>query len=464
MPRPPPASLQVATGLAGRREWWQPVLSPPRADMAPASHGAGLRLPFVALIGFTVVLILAPQDHFAFLAPLHLAFVAAAVAGGSYLIGRFDGRAGPVAPAREYRIAGLLLVWAVAAVPFSLWPGGSIEVITSTFLKALIIFWLLGRVVNSTQRLKAMAWTLTLIAVPLSVSAIHSFVTGGAQAGQLDDGIDRIAGYQAALTANPNDLALMINLILPLTVALIPCTRSWGWKAFLGLAAFFDVIAVAATYSRGGFLMLGTMFVAYLVALGRRGRYALVGLALVGAAACIPLVPSGYVQRLATITNIQADPTGSAQARWRDMKDAADYVLAHPVVGAGIGANYLALNQVRGDTWKKVHDIYLEYAMDLGLPGLALFLLLLLGTLKGCAYARRAAARTGGSGRDLYFLAEGLGISLTGFAVAAFFYPDAYQFYFFYFAGLAVAARTIAAASQAGGGGKAYAGFAVRRQ
>ena len=56
-------------------------------------------------------------------------------------------------------------------------------------------------------------------------------------------------------------------------------------------------------------------------------------------------------------------------------------------------------------------------------------------------YAQGAAARTVTTvnSSHLAILAQGVRISLVAFAVAAFFHPIAYQFYFFCLAGLAVA-------------------------
>jgi len=170
--------------------------------------------------------------------------------------------------------------------------------------------------------------------------------------------------------------------------------------------------------------------------------------AVTAALLCVPLLPSAYLDRLSTITNIQADETGSAQARLNDSLVAVEFVIDHPLMGAGIGMNILALNEARGATWTEVHNVYLEYASDLGLPGLILFLLLLRIVVKGVGVACRAPS-TDADGFALHHLAEGLGVSLLGFIVAAFFYPDAYQFYFYYIAGLAVAARSIAVARMA---------------
>ena len=43
--------------------------------------------------------------------------------------------------------------------------------------------------------------------------------------------------------------------------------------------------------------------------------------------------------------------------------------------------------------------------------------------------------------REMFLLAEGIPVSLIAFAVAAFFHPVAYHHYFYYVAGLALAAK-----------------------
>ena len=85
-----------------------------------------------------------------------------------------------------------------------------------------------------------------------------------------------------------------------------------------------------------------------------------------------------------------------------------------------------------------MHNAYLEYAVDLGLPGIALFLWLLIASFRSARAVERHALREPAF-RDLGIVAAGVQIALVAFAVAAFFHPIAYQFYFFCVAGLAVA-------------------------
>ena len=104
---------------------------------------------------------------------------------------------------------------------------------------------------------------------------------------------------------------------------------------------------------------------------------------------------------------------------------------------------------MRGARWKNVHNVYLELATDLGVPGLILFLMVLAGCIRSAGLVMR---RTAGSPpmRTLFLLAEGIKVSLIVFTIAAVFHPVAYQFYFYYMAGLALAARTACGAGTRG--------------
>jgi O-antigen ligase len=154
-------------------------------------------------------------------------------------------------------------------------------------------------------------------------------------------------------------------------------------------------------------------------------------------------VPASYVERLATVTDIESDPTNSAQSRWRDIVAAAQFVTEHPIVGAGIGMDMLALNQIRGEHWTQVHNVYFQYAVDLGVIGVVLYLFVLFGVLHGITRTCRSL-ETRPERRELFLFAEALRVSVIVFAVAAVFHPVAYHFYFYYIAGLTLALRSIA--------------------
>src|SRR5205823_1974219 len=154
----------------------------------------------------------------------------------------------------------------------------------------------------------------------------------------------------------------------------------------------------------------------------------------------LPFLTGGYMTRISTIAHIDSDPNGSAQVRWQGNVAALNFLMQRPIVGAGIGMGVLALNEAGGPRWHDVHNVYLQYAVDLGFPGLILFVVLVYNVLVAARSARRRAASVPEL-QSLFLLNEGLEVSLIVFAIAGLFHPVAYHFYFYYMGGLALAAR-----------------------
>ena len=231
----------------------------------------------------------------------------------------------------------------------------------------------------------------------------------------------------------------MLNLLVPLAIGLLLTRPRPLLRTLLLMTIGLEAVGIILTFSRAGFLAMGITTVAWLWKFRRRRERGWVLAILVLGIACLPLLPSGYTQRLATMVNTNADPTGSAQARWQDTVAAIGYVRENPLIGAGIGQDILALNEVRGLGWRSVHNVYLQYAVDLGLPGAILFVVLL-----GFCLSSAASVERSGLGEGLPALAAGVRISLVAFVAAACFHPAGYHFYFFYIAGLAVSLRLIA--------------------
>lgn len=430
-------------------EWWrpEPAASLPAAEgplegpwpAPPSEGGSSSALAFGALTAFTFILLLAPQAFLPALRPFRIALLAALVGITARVVDGFSGRR-PLMAGREMTLTAGLVAWSVLTLPLSYWPGGSASFLLDVYFKAVAIFWLLANTVDTLARLTKVAWVLTVISVPLSVTGIKNFLSGAFMADA--NTIRRIVGYEAGLTSNPNDLALMLNLILPLSVALLLAAGSVRARVALSAVVALQAVAVVVTFSRGGFVTLAAILALYIWRLVRRGRRAWAATALAAAVAGLTLLPSDYQARLATITDIDADPTGSAQVRWADNGAALSFVLEHPLVGAGVGMNFLALNEMRGPAWTDIHNVYLAFAVDLGLVGLVLFLLLLRACLQKVRDVRRRTLAVPAL-RELSCLAGGIEIAILAFAVAALFHPVGYNFYFYYLAGLAVAAGAI---------------------
>jgi hypothetical protein len=385
---------------------------------------------------FIAIVLFSPQAYFPALESIRPAMIPAVIGIGAYVLDRMWSRAPLFMPRQEVLLVGALLAWATVTIPFSIWPGGSLNFLVGYYAKTVAIAWLLSHSAASLLRLRQTAWCLSVMAVGLAMFSLNNYLAGVVVEQE------RVVGNEGALTKNPNDLALMVNLIVPLTMALLlsnhrPVIR----LALLGTLAV-EGLTVISTFSRAGFLTLGAILMTYAWKLRRRTERAWIYAILVIALLSVPLLPSSYFNRMSTIIHTEQDATGSAGERWTDMMIAVRYALSSPIVGAGVGMNMLAMNEARGGEWRPVHNVFLELSMDLGVPGLLLFIWLLWTSVASAAEVHRLADQSVET-KELAHLAEGIHISLLAFALAAMFHPVSYHPYFYYLAALALAAQAV---------------------
>jgi O-antigen ligase len=409
---------------------------------------AGSAVSYWALIAFTLFFLLAPQGFLPILGTLRVALLLGATAIAAHVAHGVLFRR-PILKLSTEMIAALgIAVWAAFALPLSYKPEASLAVL-AFFIKTLVVFWLIGHVVNTSDRIRTFMWALTIAAVPLGTTAIYHFVAGQYMP-KTAFTLKRITGYDAPLTANPNDLALLLCIFLPLTIGLLRVHGRRIAQWLLSTVIVIMVMGVVCTFSRGGFMTLLAIALAHVRLLqGSRSRWILATLVVLVLA--IAVFSPNYFDRLSTILDAESDTTGSSQERWADNVLAVGYVFGHPIIGAGIGMSAVALSELRRATFQAVHNVYLEFAMDLGVPGLLLFLWLQYACFRSTRFVRKHAASEPGL-HDLSCFAEAVTVSMIAFTVGGFFLPVAYRLYFFYMGGLAMAVRAAFEVERASGG------------
>jgi O-antigen ligase len=423
-----------------------PELALPRA--AGAARAARLARDreatgaFWGLIAFTVVLFVAPQNMVESLQVLAPGKLAAAVALGAYLLNRArTGQPLTITPP-TVRWALVLAALALVSVPTSFWPGGSVAVFLDLLGKSLVIFLLIGNVVRTEDRVRTLISLMIFAGVLTAVVAVINFGTGRLESRGL-----RVAGYESPLALNPNDLALTLNILLGLAIGLYGVLMKLGNRILLGGIALM-IAGVVVSFSRSGFLTFAVLIAFWA---GRRLRQRgagvlvlLVPLALLA----LMLLPAGYGERLATITDTAADPTGSASERLETMRAAARLAMEYPITGVGLGNN-VHVNVARGGVHQDAHNAYLKVAAELGVAALVVYVGFIVAAYRAARHAeRRFALRP--ETRALASLAYGVQLAIVAFAFGALFSPVPYHFYFYYPAGLAVALAAMARARPAG--------------
>jgi putative inorganic carbon (HCO3(-)) transporter len=389
-------------------------------------------VPFWGLMMFTFVLFVAPQSFIPGLAALMPAKIAMGIAIVAYLI---SGRHFPVTPTVQWAIA--LTACAILSIPLGFWPGGSVTEFFDFFAKSLVVFLLIGSVVDTPRRVKVLIGSMVAWGTVAAVHAIDQYRTGAL------DPSGRIGGFNSPLASNPNDLALTLNILLGLGLGLLPVVRVRSRRMLLLAAMALTVAGIVASFSRGGFITLGVVGLMWGVRAARtRGVQAIAGVALAGVL-LLTVAPAEYFGRLSTIFDSEADETGSWSERWELMGTALGYIAERPLFGMGVG-NSRHVTVARGGLNRETHNAYLKAGAEMGLAGMIAY----TGFVASAFIAVRAVRRRLGrhpDGREVASLASGVELGVVAFAVGAFFSPVPYHFYFFYPAGLAVALTVMAA-------------------
>ena len=199
---------------------------------------------------------------------------------------------------------------------------------------------------------------------------------------------------------NPNDDAAMTMLAAgaALSIAMAEVQSRALRKAAWGCAAIL-VLAVLVTESRGAFvgLVLG-LGLPFLRLVRRR---VVIVYAAVGAVAALTVLPHRFYVRMEGLKDLtsvstirQADKSGSAEQRWQIQLTGLRIFFAHPLLGVGLGCYPLANAKFSPDLGARdAHNTYLRLGAETGLPGLLLWVALVVAVLKQVRRAERGPGR-----------------------------------------------------------------------
>src|SRR5688500_14031705 len=126
--------------LEAAAPWWRSIPKRQSTVTRPAragSHRVALvsadtrgRTALHALVAFTAILILSPQAWVPILKVLRIALLAAGFAAAAHILDRTAHRKAITLASPEMALALALVAWAVITLPLSIWPGGSVRLLT----------------------------------------------------------------------------------------------------------------------------------------------------------------------------------------------------------------------------------------------------------------------------------------------------------------------------------------------
>jgi putative inorganic carbon (hco3(-)) transporter len=436
-----------------------PAIAAPSSSAVDAGAAGRDLLAYRALLAFMFVLFIRPQDLLPFLEPLHFAEIFGMLGILALAAGRLSRGVPVVRLTLEFGSVLALALVMLGTAPFSIWPGGSVGVVTDLFSKVVVVFTLMLNTLTTRERYERFVNVLVLCCSYVAVRAVINYALG---VHLVENGRAQAGG---GLFGNPNDMALNMVAFLPLVIVQALRRGHPLLRAALAIGVPAVAAAIIFSKSRGGMLGLIAMIAVFLFQI-RRVRPSVAVAVVALSLATIPLLPSSFTDRMSSIFNPEEDPTGSREARKRLLREAYQAYLDHPVFGLGAG-QFLNYNPSdREEAWHQSHNAFLQVASELGTGGLVIFLVIVwsgfAAGLQAVKAIRRSRPRRSRRSREpseparrremLELYAAAVLASLTGWAVAAMFASVAYYWTLYLVLALAIALRDITLREVGGSG------------
>lgn len=335
----------------------------------------------------------------------------------------------------------LFLAWVLLAVPFSVWPGGSVSLLVTYVSHGWILAYYCAAFLIAVRH--ARRFMLFLIAAD-SLLLLNCFWFG-----QFTDG--RFEIPKSMFSTNANDLAL--QLLIAITQFAYLLYQREVWKRVAGTAAIFVALTyLLKTGSRGAFFAVLVLAGVSVVLAQRRLRLVLIAVPLVLAA--MLMVPPSIFHRL-TLVNLERagaasgvedrSAAGSQTQRIALLRQSIEFAVAHPLFGVGPGqfavaASADAQKQGSWSPWLGTHNSYTEIASECGIPAFLLYTSVLGITLVS-NFRMLQRTRRSPELAELNALAFCLFSGALVYAICTVFFHIAYSGYLPTIAGMTIALR-----------------------
>ena len=243
------------------------------------------------------------------------------------------------------------------------------------------------------------------------------------------------------VVGDPNYYAAGVAVCLPMGLALLQLEKR-PLLRLLVLGCFgVTGIAFLLTGSRGGLVAVGA-FGLFAFLRMRRWRKKIVAFGIV-LFFLLLLYPRSPLYRM--LSPGRADRS-STEYRKELVASGLEMILSHPIAGVGLGSfKSETAEELKGGVALTAHNMYIEVAAELGLPALALFLLLIYGSWRNLRQVLLHPCLDSELGQ----LSLALQGSLLAFMVAALFITAEYQRYFWFVVFLSTVLKRLVPVAQA---------------
>jgi putative inorganic carbon (hco3(-)) transporter len=297
------------------------------------------------------------------------------ILSGLLLLLSFRGLSQQVTKTETHKQLVWLVMYILFSLPFVEWPGSVVRENARIFLKGFVFYVFTVSFAYTESRLRLLLLLFVLCQGFRILEPLYLHITEGywGSATYIGEGkyAARLSGSPYDVI-NPNGLAALVTMFI-----MVGQPMSLSLPLLLRLAYYLavpaSVYALILTLSRTG-------AVALVAALGvrlLRTRRGLGTLFLVGSVLVVGAftVKGLAADRLLSLFGSESVFATSASARIEGLSADLDVALERPLFGHGLGTSHEAVFHARGGKARLSHNLYIEIFQELGVFGLALFLL-----------------------------------------------------------------------------------------
>ena len=349
-----------------------------------AFFAAGFRRPFIFVLAYVYIDVVAPQRLTYFLLnSIPISLIAVVLSVGGWLVA--DDKTGTRVAPRQ----GLIVVLMVYCYCTTLTADFPVEALDKWgwVWKCLAFAAFLPFTLRTKLRIESLLLVMVASAASIIiVGGIKTIASGGGGYGSLNLMVSNNSGLYEGSTISTVAVAI-IPLILWFTRHGTIFPPDWKVKGFCYALVFSCLLIPVGTSTRTGLLCIGLVAVLMLRDAKRKVLY----LCLLGVAGMIavPFLPSSFTNRMSTIKTYKGDE--SASTRLAVWGWTWDYAKEHPMGGGfemyrqnkirydterveGTAANSTVDRHLTVDQARAFHSAYFEMLGEQGFPGLILWL------------------------------------------------------------------------------------------
>jgi len=281
-------------------------------------------------------------------------------------------------------LVGIFLLWGTISsfltlsVPEIVWHEWNL------FVKIIIFYFICTITLKTKHHIYIFLWAIVLSAAFYGAGEGLKYIVSG--------GRHILKGISGSRLSDRNELALALNIVLPLLVFILSNTKHKLLKAGLTVAVVLNIVAIIGSFSRGG--VLGLIVVAGYFFLKSKRKLLLVCLFSTVTLSATNFIPDKWFTRMETINEMGED--NSFLGRISAWKQATLMAVDNPIFGAGFkaGQNHVLwkmyepefdkldfivdTSHFESPFAKAAHSIYFQVLGDQGFVGLLIFLLIIL--------------------------------------------------------------------------------------